>query len=75
MEARGLLTCEECLENHRGAVIRVTDVGRKLAAEARVYDEQAVKRYVTDVLTVEQMHALGSIAETALLQFEEPHTP
>jgi DNA-binding MarR family transcriptional regulator len=74
MEERGLLTREECVEDNRGAVIRVTDAGRKLAAEARVDYEQAVKRYVTDVLTAEQMQALGSIAETVLLQLEEPHT-
>lgn len=75
MEARGLLTREECLEDNRGAVIRVTNAGRKLAAEARVHYEQAVKRYVTDVLTAEQMQALGVIAETLLIQLEEPHTP
>lgn len=75
MEERGLLTREECLEDNRGALIRVTDAGRKLAAGARVYYEQAVRRYVTDVLTTEQMQALGSIAETVLLQLEEPHTP
>jgi DNA-binding MarR family transcriptional regulator len=74
MEERGLLTREECVEDNRGAVIRVTDAGRKLAAEARVDYEQAVKRYVTDVLTAEQMQALGSIAETVLLQLEDPHT-
>jgi DNA-binding MarR family transcriptional regulator len=75
MEARGLVTREECAEDNRGSVVRVTDAGRKMAAEARVYYEQAVKRYVTDVLTPEQLQALGVIAETVLTQLEEPHTP
>ena len=33
-----------------------------------------VKRYVTDVLSAEQMQALGSIAETVLLKLEEHST-
>jgi DNA-binding MarR family transcriptional regulator len=73
MEARGLITREECAEDNRGSVIRVTDAGRKLAAEARLHYEQAVRRYVIDVLTTEQMEALGTIAETVLTQLEEPH--
>jgi DNA-binding MarR family transcriptional regulator len=75
MEARGLVTREECVEDNRGSVVRVTNAGRKLAAEARVHYEDAVRRYVTDVLTPEQMEALGSIAETVLTQLEEPRTP
>ena len=73
MEVRGLLTREDCTEDNRGTVIRVTDAGRKLAADARRHYEQAVRRYVTDVLTADQMAALGTIAETVLAHLEEPH--
>jgi DNA-binding MarR family transcriptional regulator len=73
MEARGLVTREPCSEDNRGAVIRITDAGRKLAAEARHHYEQAVRRYILDVLTPEQVAALGTIAETVLTQLEEPH--
>ena len=73
MEARGLVVRGQCSEDNRGAVIRVTDAGRKLAAEAREHYEQAVRRYVIDVLTPEQITALGTIAETILTQLEEPH--
>jgi len=75
MEARGLVTREDCVEDNRGSVIRVTEAGRKLAAEARHHYEQAVRRYVSDVLTADQMEALGTIAETVLAQLEEPHNP
>jgi len=75
MEERGLVTREECIEDNRGSVVRVTEAGRKLAAEARVHYEAAVRRYVTDVLTAEQMQALGAISETLLEQLEEAHTP
>jgi DNA-binding MarR family transcriptional regulator len=75
MEERGLVQREECLEDNRGAVVRVTAEGRRIAAEARQHYEQAVRRYVTDVLTPEQLAALGDIAETVLKQFERSHTP
>jgi DNA-binding MarR family transcriptional regulator len=75
MEARGLVTREQCSEDNRGTVIRVTGAGRKLAAEAREHYEQAVRCYIADVLTPEQMQALGTIAETVLTQLEEAHTP
>lgn len=75
MEERGLVTREECLEDNRGSVVRATDAGRRLAAEARAHYEAAVRRYVTDVLTAEQLQSLGAISETLLEQLEEPHIP
>ncbi len=74
MEERGLVTRAECLEDNRGSVVRVTDAGRRLVADARACHERAVQRYVTEVLTDEQLAALGAIAETLLAQLEEPHT-
>jgi DNA-binding MarR family transcriptional regulator len=73
MEERGLVAREDCEEDTRGTVVRVTELGRRQAAEARQYYEDAVRRYVTDVLTPEQLEALGAIAETLLIQLEEPH--
>jgi len=75
MEKRGLVMREECVEDNRGSVIRVTEAGRKLAADARLHYEQAVQRYVIDILTPEQLDALGAIAETVLAQLEKPHKP
>ncbi len=73
MEARGLVAREECVEDYRGAVIRVTELGRKLADEARVHYEQTLRDYVIDVLTPDQLDSLGDIAETILIQFEKTH--
>ncbi len=75
MEERDLITRQECAEDNRGSVIRVTEAGRKLANEAKVYYEEAVRQYVVDVLTAEQLQALGTIAETILNQVEESHKP
>jgi DNA-binding MarR family transcriptional regulator len=66
---------EDCVEDHRGSVIRVTETGRKLAAEARHHDEQALRRYVSDALTTDQMDALGTIVAAVFAQLEEPHNP
>ena len=73
MEQRGLTMRENCAEDKRGSVIRVTEAGRKLAEEAKAHHEQAVRRYVTDILSADQMEALGTIAETVLTALEEPH--
>ena len=73
MEQRGLVTRENCVEDNRGSVLRVTDAGRLLADNARHHYELAVKRFVTDVLTDEQMNALGTIAETVLASLDEPN--
>lgn len=73
MEERGLVLREDCEEDNRGSVVRVTEAGRKLAAEARRHYDEAVQRYVTGVLTDEQMETLGLIAETILAGLEEPH--
>ncbi|MER6008091.1 MarR family winged helix-turn-helix transcriptional regulator [Nonomuraea sp. NPDC051941] len=74
MEQRGLVTRAECEEDNRGSVIRVTEEGRRLAAEARLHHERAVRRYVVDVLTPAQLEALGAIAETVLGQLtDEEH--
>ncbi|MGW0199955.1 MarR family winged helix-turn-helix transcriptional regulator [Nonomuraea sp. NPDC003201] len=74
MEQRGLVTRAECEEDNRGSVIRVTEEGRRLASEARLHHERAVRRYVVDVLTPAQLEALGAIAETVLGQLtDEEH--
>ncbi len=75
MEERGLLIREECIEDNRGAVIRLTETGRKLAADAQQHYEEAVQRYVVNVLTPEQLEALGAISEAILAHLEEPHKP
>src|SRR5215475_1948289 len=72
MEERGLITRQECAEDNRGSVIRVTETGRKLANEAKIHYEQAVQQYVVDALTAEQLQALGTIAEVISHQLEEP---
>ncbi len=73
MEERGLLVREACREDNRGSVVRLTDTGRTLAADARDAYEAAVARHVVAALTPEQMEALGEIAEALLAPLAEGH--
>ncbi|GIK30025.1 MAG: winged helix-turn-helix transcriptional regulator [Chloroflexi bacterium] len=70
METRGLLLREECSEDNRSIIIRVTDTGRRLAAEACACYEQLVKRLVIDALTPEQLNTLNQITDTLRLHWE-----
>lgn len=75
MEQRGLLTREQCAEDSRSTLIRITPQGRALAAQAQRHYDQAVRQYVMGVLSADQVEALGEIAEAVLAQLEEPHRP
>ncbi len=71
METRGLIAREECAEDNRSFIVRITDAGRELAAEAARCHDAAVRRYVVDALSEEQLVALGEIAEGVLVRLEE----
>lgn len=75
MEQRGLVSRHLCDEDSRGLVIRITDAGYRLACEAKQIHQQAVQRYVYDVLTDQQMETLGIISEAVLARLEGAHTP
>jgi DNA-binding MarR family transcriptional regulator len=72
MEQRGLVAREECVEDNRGTLIRVTDLGRERAEAARRIHDGLVQRYIGDVLTAEQMDELGAIAEAVLARLPVP---
>jgi DNA-binding MarR family transcriptional regulator len=71
MEQRGLVTRETCTEDNRSTVIRVTAEGRRLAEEGRRVHEAAVRRYVCEALTPEQLDSLGEIAAAVLAGLDE----
>lgn len=75
MEQRGLVRRDPCLEDNRGAVIVLTAKGRELAIRARRAHDDAVRRFLFDVLSPEQIEALDDIAETVLATLEPQHAP
>jgi DNA-binding MarR family transcriptional regulator len=70
MTERGLVVRDECVEDNRGFIVRASETGLAAAESARRYHEDAVRRYVADALTPDQLDLLGSIAETVLQKIE-----
>lgn len=78
MVARGLVARESCPSDQRGAFVVVTPQGRAAITAAAPGHVAAVRRYVVDRLTPDQLDTLASVADTvlaALAQDDEPATP
>lgn len=58
MEKRGLVAREECPEDARGSMVRLTPAGRAAIEAAAPGHVEAVRRYLFDVLTAEELDVL-----------------
>ncbi|MDQ1732398.1 MAG: hypothetical protein QOK10_2557 [Pseudonocardiales bacterium] len=74
MTERGLIVREECAEDNRGFIVRASKKGIIAAETARRHYEDAVRRHVTDVLSDQQLDALGTVAAVILDNLER-HPP
>lgn len=66
MEQRGLLARTDCPEDSRGAIVRLTAAGRKVARQAECARATAIRSHLIGVLSDEQLTALSGISETVL---------
>jgi len=66
MERRGLIERQECPTDGRGAFIVITPAGRTAIEAAAPAHVAHVRRYLVDVLTPEQLEALGVISDAIL---------
>ena len=66
MEARGLVSREECSSDGRGAFVVLTAAGRAAIEAAAPTHVADVRETFIDVLTPAQLDALAEIAETVL---------
>jgi DNA-binding MarR family transcriptional regulator len=73
MEQRGLVVREECIEDNRGTIIRITPHGRELAIKAQQYYDNAIMQYMMSHLSPEQLQTLEAITETVLAQLPHQH--
>jgi DNA-binding MarR family transcriptional regulator len=64
LEERGWVEREECLTDRRGQIARLTDAGFAVLAEAAPGHVAAVRHFVVDALTAQQLAALTEIGET-----------
>ena len=61
MQQRGLVTREECASDGRGSVVALTPAGRRAIEAAAPGHVAAVRRHLIDLLTPEEVDALGAL--------------
>jgi DNA-binding MarR family transcriptional regulator len=66
MQQRGLITREDCPEDGRGAVVVLTQGGLRAIQAAAPDHVASVRRHLIDLLSPDQIAALGDITETVL---------
>ena len=71
MEKRGLVAREECGEDARGSMIRLTDAGRAAIVAAAPAHVAAVREHFFDVLTDAELDVIGPALERVLARLPE----
>ena len=66
MERRGLVTREECVEDARGLMVRLTKVGRRAIEEAAPAHAEAVQRYFFDQLSRDEIETMAAVFDRVL---------
>jgi DNA-binding MarR family transcriptional regulator len=71
MEQRGLVRREECESDARGSVVVLTKQGLRTLEKAAPQHVESVRRHIIDVLSPDQIKALGDITETVVSHLGE----
>ncbi|GAA1284623.1 MarR family winged helix-turn-helix transcriptional regulator [Saccharothrix xinjiangensis] len=66
MEKRGLVVREECAEDARGSMVRLTAEGRAAIESAAPGHVATVRRYLFDALSAEEADLLGRVLHRVL---------
>ena len=66
MEKRGLVVREECAEDARGSMVRLTPTGRAAIEAAAPGHVEAVRRYLFDGLSAEEVDVLDRVFHRVL---------
>jgi DNA-binding MarR family transcriptional regulator len=74
MEKRGLVAREECAEDGRGSMVRLTDAGRRAIEDAAPKHAENARRYFFDLLSDEELATLTAVFDRLLenLSREQP---
>ena len=72
MEKRGLVAREECAEDGRGAMVRLTDAGRAAIEGAAPGHVSATRRYFFDLLSDEEVDVLTAVFDRVLANLVGP---
>jgi DNA-binding MarR family transcriptional regulator len=71
MERRGLVAREECAEDGRGAMVRLTDTGRAAIEGAAPGHVAATRRYFFDLQTDEEVEAHTAVFDRVLANLDQ----
>ncbi len=71
MEKRGLVAREECSEDARGSMVRLTDAGRSAIEQAAPQHAGTVRRYFFDLLSDEDLGTLTAVFDRVLGNLSE----
>jgi DNA-binding MarR family transcriptional regulator len=66
MEKRGLIAREECAEDGRGLMVRVTDAGRRAIEAAAPAHVENVQRSFFDLLSSDELETLAAVFDRLL---------
>lgn len=79
LERRGWVTRNPCMDDGRGVEIALTDAGREVVARVAASHVASVRRHLVDVLTPEELAALGgamaTVRDALAPDHQEPGTP
>jgi DNA-binding MarR family transcriptional regulator len=66
MENRGLVAREECSEDARGSMVRLTDAGTAAVEDAAPEHSEAIRRYFFNPLSSEELETLAVVFDRLL---------
>jgi DNA-binding MarR family transcriptional regulator len=66
MEERGLVAREECSEDARGTMVRLTDAGRAAIESAAPEHAEGVRRHFFDLISNDELETLASVFDRLL---------
>ncbi|MCU1468210.1 MAG: hypothetical protein JWM72_4138 [Actinomycetia bacterium] len=66
MEKRGLVAREECSEDARGLMLRLTKDGRRAIEEAAPAHAETVQRYFFDQLSKDEIETMAAVFDRVL---------
>ncbi|WP_446218260.1 MarR family winged helix-turn-helix transcriptional regulator [Micromonospora sp. IBHARD004] len=75
MQQRGLVTREECASDGRGSVVALTPAGRRAIEAAAPGHVAAVRRHLIDLLTPDEVEALGALTHRVVDHLTAPARP
>jgi DNA-binding MarR family transcriptional regulator len=73
MEKRGLVVREECIEDARGLMVRLTKAGRRAIEAAAPAHAEAVQRYFFDLVSKDEIETMAAVFDRVRENLRSSH--